>query len=132
MIPEGRHRVHGFANHDLRPTTFRTLTEPGELTIYGLQFNKSPQLVGKIDAYQFSSKRHVRLLDEFAKENGLEGRTNQQIYLWCEEQELEPPGLPDLQLPTLKAGDRIELDAENHTPNPVSIYMWALSDQIRT
>lgn len=96
-----------------RPYKLITNVEAPHLsTLVGIFINSRPQLIGSVDAWQFSAKYQTELAAQFLQEHGLTGKSDLEIDEYLDENDLSVPSTGRLILPTMRKGDTIRVSKE--------------------
>lgn len=90
--------------------------------IDGLYFEglEDNQILGQIEAWDFSIIRIKQARHDFLVEHGLIGKTDEEVQEYLDEKELSMPDVPLLEFPTLEIGKTVRMTGEFKVPVNVS------------
>ncbi len=102
-----------------RPTLIRVAVDaPGLVIIERLIFGNVDQLLGPVDAWNWSLKLAQSMRDDFMREHGLIGKKSEEIDAYLDANELSIPDPGRMMLPTVRPQETITIvgkfDVDTH------------------
>ncbi len=104
---------------------YTNATERGQMTIDGVYLGDDPenQFISplNLDGYEFSAEHIRELQNEFLKEHGLLGKTDDQIQRYLDANGLSMPDVLRFDFPTLNRGQKLRITGKFGIASAISV-----------